>query len=259
MTGTRATTIRHQAAATTRAMVVCDDREVMRLGLVKMLQAMRWSSDLKAFSSLAPAWSHLAASPAPSAIAILGGASAANELASAGRPKNLATQIVLMLRDSEAAHLAVAAELPVDGYFLEEDLSVSMLASLRSRLEEHEFPMPAPMAQFLLGQLRSSTGPFPVRLSTPRAGCPPAHRRRGDEQDHRRRARDHRARGQAPRGEPPQGVGLRQPDRGSGNRDAPWSRRRRAGLGATRNAHEATAGLIAEPQARTSLAADAGP
>jgi len=147
-------------------MVVCDDREVMRLGLVKMLQATRWSSDPKGFSSLAPAWSHLAASPAPSAIAILGGASAANELASAGRPKNLATQIVLMLRDSEAAHLAVAAELPVDGYFLEEDLSVSMLASLRSRLEEHEFPMPAPMAQFLLGQLRSSTGPFPVRLST---------------------------------------------------------------------------------------------
>lgn len=165
MTVTRATTIRHEAAGATRCIIVCDDREVMRLGLIKMLQAMRWSSDLKGFSSLASAWGYLAASSAPSAVAILGGAAAANELASAGRPKILATQIVLMLRDSQTAHLAVAAELPVDGYFLEEDLSVSMLASLRSRLEEREFPMPAPMAQFLLGQLRGSTGPFPVRLS----------------------------------------------------------------------------------------------
>jgi DNA-binding NarL/FixJ family response regulator len=149
-----------------RAMVVCDDREVMRLGLLEMLQAMQWASDLKGFSSLAAAWGHLAASSAPSAVAILGGSAAAMELDAAGRPKAPATQIVLMLRDSQAAHLAVAAGLPVDGYFLEEDLSVPTLRSLLARLEEREFPMPAPMAEFLLGQMRGSTSLLPVRLSS---------------------------------------------------------------------------------------------
>ena len=71
-----------------------------------------------------------------------------------------------MLRDSQAAHLAVAAGLPVDGYFLEEDLSVSMLRSLLARLEEREFPMPAPMAEFLLGQLRASASPIAVKLTS---------------------------------------------------------------------------------------------
>jgi DNA-binding NarL/FixJ family response regulator len=149
-----------------RAMVVCDDREVMRLGLIEMLQAMHWASDLKGFSSLDLAWAHLADSSAPNAIAILGGTSAAKELEEAGRPKTPATQIVLMLRDSQAAHLAVAAGLPVDGYFLEEDLSISMLRSLLARLEEREFPMPARMAEFLLGQLRGSTSPVLVKLTS---------------------------------------------------------------------------------------------
>jgi DNA-binding NarL/FixJ family response regulator len=146
-------------------MVVCDDREVMRLGLLEMLQAMQWTSDLKGFSSLAPAWAYLAGSSAPSAIAILGGA-AAKELEASGRPARPPNQVVLMLRDSEAASLAVAAGLPVDGYFLEEDLSVPMLRSLLARLDEREFPMPALMAEFLLGQVRSSPSPLPVRLSS---------------------------------------------------------------------------------------------
>src|ERR1035441_7879494 len=167
MTGTTATTIRPKDASTMRAMVVCDDREVMRLGLIEMLQAMHWASDLKGFSSLDLAWAHLADSSTPNAIAILGGTSAAKELEEAGRPKTPATQIVLMLRDSQAAHLAVAAGLPVDGYFLEEDLSVSMLRSLLARLEEREFPMPAPMAEFLLGQLRGSTmSAVAIKLTT---------------------------------------------------------------------------------------------
>ncbi len=164
MTGTTARTLRPKDASTMRAVVVCDDREVMRLGLVEMLQAMHWASDLKGFSSLPLAWTYLADSSAPNAIAILGGTSAARELETAGRPTRPATQVVLMLRDSEAAHLAGAAGLPVDGYFLEEDLSVPMLRSLLVRLDENEFPMPAPMAEFLLGQVRSP-GPSPVRLS----------------------------------------------------------------------------------------------
>ncbi len=165
MTGTTATTLRPKDASAMRAMVVCDDREVMRLGLLEMLQAMHWTTDLKGFGTLAPAWSYLDASSAPSSVAILGGTSAAKELETVGRPLSPATQIVLMLRDSQAAHLAVAAGLPVDGYFLEEDLSVPMLLSLLGRLEEREFPMPAPMAEFLLGQLRGSSSQPPVRLS----------------------------------------------------------------------------------------------
>ena len=69
-----------------RAMVVCDDREVMRLGLIEMLQTMHFESDLKGFSSLSEAWAHLSDSSAPSAIAILGGASAALGAASCRGP-----------------------------------------------------------------------------------------------------------------------------------------------------------------------------
>jgi len=147
-------------------MVVCDDREVMRLGLVKMLQAMKWATDLKGFNSLPIAWTYLAGSAATSAIAILGGTSAARELETTGRPTRPPTRIVLMLSNGEAAHLAVAAGLPVDGFFLEEDLSVSMLRTLLARLDEREFPMPTPMAEFLLGRVRGSPSPPAVRLSS---------------------------------------------------------------------------------------------
>jgi DNA-binding NarL/FixJ family response regulator len=138
----------------------------MRLGLVEMLQAMHWAADLKGFSSLRAAWAYLAGSSATSAIAILGGTSAPEELKAIGRPSRPPSRIVLMLRDSEAAHLTVAAGLPVDGFFLEEDLSVSMLRVLMARLDEREFPMPAPVAEFLLGQVRGSPSPLSVRLSS---------------------------------------------------------------------------------------------
>ena len=166
MTGTTATTLRPKDASAMRAVVVCDDREVMRLGLIEMLQTMQWASDLKGFSSLPLAWSYLSTSSAPTAVAILGGTLATKELRAIGRPSRPPTRVVLMLRDSEAANLAVAADLPVDGYFLEEDLSAPMLRSLLARLDEHEFPMPAPMAEFLLGQVRGSPPALPVRLSS---------------------------------------------------------------------------------------------
>jgi DNA-binding NarL/FixJ family response regulator len=165
MTRTKATVLHPGQASTARAIVVCDDREVMRFGLVDMLQAMNWTAELRSFTSLPSAWTYLAGSSASSATAILGGSSAAADLEVTGRPKRPPTRIVLMLRDSEAAHLAVAAGLPVDGYFLEEDLSVSMLRSLLARLDEREFPMPAPMAEFLLGQLRDSPSPPAIRLT----------------------------------------------------------------------------------------------
>ena len=147
MTGTTATTLRREEVGTIRTMVVCDDRDVMRLGLVEMLQTTKtkWATELTGFTSLPTAWAYLAGSSATSAIAILGGTSAGGELAATGRPTRPATRIVLMLHDSEAAHLAVAAGLPVDGFFLEEDLSVSMLRALLTRLDAREFPMPAPM------------------------------------------------------------------------------------------------------------------
>jgi DNA-binding NarL/FixJ family response regulator len=152
-------------AGTTQVTVVCDDREVMRLGLVEMLQATQYTSDLKGFSSLSAAWVHLAESSVPSAIAVLGGTSVAKELDAIGHPERPPTRILLMLRDVEAAHLSEAAGLPVDGYFLEEDLSVPLLRSLLARLDDQEFPMPAPMAELLLGQVRGTPSTAAVRLS----------------------------------------------------------------------------------------------
>jgi hypothetical protein len=44
MTRTKATVLHPGQASTARAIVVCDDREVMRFGLVDMLQAMNWTA-----------------------------------------------------------------------------------------------------------------------------------------------------------------------------------------------------------------------
>ena len=165
MTGTATTTPRPAETSRRRTVVVCDDREVMRLGLLEMLQAMQWASDVKAFASLDQAWGFLDASSASSAVAVLGGGVAAKELEASGRPVKASTRVVLMLRDSEEANLAAAAGLPVDGYFLEEELSVSMLRTLLARLEQDDFPMPAPMAAFLLGHVRGLSGPVQFRLS----------------------------------------------------------------------------------------------
>ncbi len=89
MTGTTATTLRREEVGTIRTMVVCDDRDVMRLGLVEMLQTTKtkWATELMGFSSLPTAWAYLAGSSATSAIAILGGTSAGEELAATGRPR----------------------------------------------------------------------------------------------------------------------------------------------------------------------------
>lgn len=164
MTGT-ATTPRPERTGRLRTVVVCDDREVMRLGLLDMLQAMQWASEVKAFSSLDSAWDFLDASTGTGAVAIIGGATAVKELETGGRPDRASVRVVFMLRDSDEPNLAAAAELPVDGYFLEEDLSVTMLQSLLARLEQDEFPMPGPMAAFLLEQVRGPTGAVEVRLS----------------------------------------------------------------------------------------------
>ena len=61
---------------------------------------------------------------------------------------------------------AVAAGLPVDGYFLEEDLSASVLRAVLTRLDERKFPRLAPMAEFLLGRVHDSPSLLPVRLSS---------------------------------------------------------------------------------------------
>lgn len=165
MKRTTATTLRPGEAAI-RAMVVCDDRDVMRLGLVEILQTTQWAAGLKGFSSLSASWHYLADSSATSAIAILGGPSALEELKTIGRPSRPPTRIVLMLRDSAASHLAAAAGLPVDGFFLEEDLSAAMLRALLPRIDEGEFPMPAPMAEYLLGKVRNNPEQLPISLSS---------------------------------------------------------------------------------------------
>ena len=52
-------------------MVVCDDRDVMRLGPVKMLQAIQWATDRKGLSSSPAAWNYRAGNSVTNAIAIL--------------------------------------------------------------------------------------------------------------------------------------------------------------------------------------------
>jgi hypothetical protein len=122
-------------------MVVCDDRDVMRLGPVKMLQAIQRATDLKGLSSSPAAWNYRPATSLPTR-------SRSWWHLSSRRAKG----------DPAAARPwsrpgAVAAGLPVDGYFLEEDLSASVLRAVLTRLDERKFPRLAPMAEFLLGRV----------------------------------------------------------------------------------------------------------
>ena len=60
--------------------------------------------------------------------------------------------IMLISRDSQATSLAAVAGLPLDGLFLKGDPPVPVLQTLLARLDEREFPTPAPMTEFLLRQ-----------------------------------------------------------------------------------------------------------
>lgn len=135
--------------------VVCDDREVIRRGLVEMLQAIDATAGVHSFGSVSGAWKQLADGPAPAATAVLGWMPAIEELRLLGRPVSPPTQVLLLLPNADPALLEVAAELPADGYLLERDLSVPTFAAALRGLVAGEYPMPAEMAEFLLVRMRS--------------------------------------------------------------------------------------------------------
>ena len=131
MTGTTATTPRPKDTSALRTMVVCDDREVMRLGLVEMLQAMQWAER--------PEGIQLAGPGVGLPRGQLGSERHRDSWRRRPPPRNSRRQgdrqdppprSCSCCATVKAASLAVAAGLPVDGYFLEEDLSVPMLRSL---------------------------------------------------------------------------------------------------------------------------------
>ena len=115
MTGTTAPTLRREEVSTIRTMVVCDDRDVMRLGLVEMLQTTKtkWATELTGFTSLPTAWAYLAGSSATSAIAILGGTSAGEELAATGRPRLDAREFPMPAPMDGATNKTIADELGI--------------------------------------------------------------------------------------------------------------------------------------------------
>ena len=168
MTGTTATTIRPKGASAMRAMVVCDDREVMRLGLIEMLQVMTLGDRPEGIQFAGRlAWADPWRQPRPQRRCDtrrrLGGERArrgrraARAAADPDRPD--------AARQPSGTPRAVAG-LPVDGYFLEEDFSVPMFRSLRAGSISASSRCRLRWPNSSRTSARLGGGPLPVRLSS---------------------------------------------------------------------------------------------
>ena len=131
----------------------------------------------------------------------------------AGRPAKPPTRIVLMLHERWRPRIwHVARRVAGRRLFSRRGaLLVPMLRSRPARLDEREIPMPAPMAEFLLGQVRGgSPGLVAVRLSDRSNEAVSAARRRRPAANKtvREPARDLGVRCEAPRRQASQAVEL---------------------------------------------------
>jgi two-component system nitrate/nitrite response regulator NarL len=63
-------------------------------------------------------------------------------------------KILLVLDTSTPDHLAVAAEMPVDGFLLLDELTLISLEDALGRLSRNEMPLPSRLAKQLLSQVR---------------------------------------------------------------------------------------------------------
>jgi two-component system, NarL family, nitrate/nitrite response regulator NarL len=64
------------------------------------------------------------------------------------------TKILLVLDTSAPDHLAVAAEMPVDGFLLLDELTLTSLEEALGRLSRNEMPLPSRLAKQLLSHVR---------------------------------------------------------------------------------------------------------
>jgi DNA-binding NarL/FixJ family response regulator len=64
------------------------------------------------------------------------------------------TKLLSLLEGPEEQQLALASEVPADGFLLAADLTVESLGEALSRLTSGEMPLPASLSRWLLGQLR---------------------------------------------------------------------------------------------------------
>ena len=212
-----------------RAMVVCDDREVMRLGLVEMLQAMQLGDRPEGLQFASRRVDLPRRQPRPqrrsrSSAALL----RPRSWRRAGRPVETThpdRADVARQRGGASGRRGRPARRWVtsskrtspsrcSGRFSPGSMSASSRCRLRwpsSCSDRSAAPRPAPR-------------PAQRRVSRP---CS-ADRRRRDQQDDRRRARDLRPRGQAPRSQPSQAARLLEPDRGCLHRHAARPRRDRS-------------------------------
>ncbi|SCK55925.1 response regulator transcription factor [Streptomyces sp. WMMB 322] len=64
------------------------------------------------------------------------------------------TKLLSLLEGPEEQQLALASEVPADGFLLAADLTVESLGESLTRLTSGEMPLPASLSRWLLGQLR---------------------------------------------------------------------------------------------------------
>ncbi|WP_247597503.1 response regulator transcription factor [Streptomyces sp. RKND-216] len=86
------------------------------------------------------------------------------DLASACRERR--TLVLALLESSDEQQLALASEVPADGFLLADELSVPALGDALRRLEGGEMPLPVTLSRWLLGRMREGS------VASPRAERP---------------------------------------------------------------------------------------
>jgi two-component system, NarL family, nitrate/nitrite response regulator NarL len=131
---------------------VVHPHEMVRCGLEVMMSDLPLVENVRVFADVETARRRLG--PAHPDVLICHGSATDDIRELALSCQEQGTKLLSLLEGPEEQQLALASEVPADGFLLAADLTVESLGESLTRLTSGEMPLPASLSRWLLGQLR---------------------------------------------------------------------------------------------------------